>query len=164
MEQPTTQLGVLTDGRPPRRERVIQVLNSVAAPLTESRPDGAFEAVLRACRAHGKKVLPYALLMLLFLSPAGEQRRPFEDGEGGGSLHGASVLARDKGPSERYNPTTAEENTCLVCLANRRDTLIEDCQHLVLCWRCYGELQSRGSGTCPLCRVPITRAIFAYSP
>eukprot|EP01064_Diplonema_japonicum_P018414 TRINITY_DN2709_c1_g4_i1.p1 TRINITY_DN2709_c1_g4~~TRINITY_DN2709_c1_g4_i1.p1 ORF type:complete len:195 (+),score=4.92 TRINITY_DN2709_c1_g4_i1:68-586(+) len=67
-------------------------------------------------------------------------------------------------PPLSYQPTVLPEDApdaCSVCLTCKRDTLIEDCQHLVMCWGCYDKLLEK---KCPACQGRITRALFTFAP
>jgi E3 ubiquitin-protein ligase MGRN1 len=44
-----------------------------------------------------------------------------------------------------------EEQECVVCLTNTRDTLILPCRHICVCHECATELNKNGQA-CPICR------------
>lgn len=45
---------------------------------------------------------------------------------------------------------------CVVCMANKRNILIEPCGHLVLCGTCYKELKHMGKNICVVCKGGVT--------
>ncbi|TNJ29577.1 RING finger domain-containing protein [Giardia muris] len=49
--------------------------------------------------------------------------------------------------------------TCVICLMNPKDTLLQPCGHLCVCSTCAGRIMNQ---TCPFCRTPIERVIKAY--
>eukprot|EP01061_Rhynchopus_euleeides_P000113 TRINITY_DN10071_c0_g1_i1.p1 TRINITY_DN10071_c0_g1~~TRINITY_DN10071_c0_g1_i1.p1 ORF type:complete len:167 (+),score=17.24 TRINITY_DN10071_c0_g1_i1:129-629(+) len=64
-------------------------------------------------------------------------------------------------PPASYTPTPSETNCCAVCLTHARDTVVDDCQHLIMCWACFEGLREK---KCPACQGSITSATFTYSP
>ncbi len=42
---------------------------------------------------------------------------------------------------------------CVICMCEKRDTLILPCRHLCLCKSCASNLRNQ-SNNCPICRVP----------
>lgn len=59
---------------------------------------------------------------------------------------------------------TVRDDNCIVCLAVKRDTIVEPCNHLKFCFECIKTLHGRTTNTrsrnrqkpkCPLCRVTI---------
>ncbi|KAK9728802.1 hypothetical protein K7432_000767 [Basidiobolus ranarum] len=54
--------------------------------------------------------------------------------------------------SNGYDP-----EACIVCLTNKRDTILQDCGHFHTCTQCTQELQE-----CPLCRAPIRTSVRVY--
>ncbi|CBH16402.1 Zinc finger, C3HC4 type (RING finger), putative [Trypanosoma equiperdum] len=63
-------------------------------------------------------------------------------------------------PPTSYEPSPArnEKEECVVCLQNRRDTLLQPCRHLQVCWAC-----STGLNSCPTCRSHITTRIHTFN-
>ncbi|TNJ26796.1 Ankyrin repeat protein 2 [Giardia muris] len=49
--------------------------------------------------------------------------------------------------------------TCVICLMNPKDTLLQPCGHLCACSNCAERIMNQ---TCPLCRTPIESVIKAY--
>ncbi|TNJ28080.1 Ankyrin repeat protein 2 [Giardia muris] len=47
-----------------------------------------------------------------------------------------------------------QENTCVICLGTRKDTVFHPCKHCCACWNCSQNLINRN---CPICRRPISR-------
>lgn len=52
-----------------------------------------------------------------------------------------------------------DEEACVICLAERRDTVLVPCGHVVLCQDCCTDVMDGGSKECPVCRVPIIEAV-----
>lgn len=48
-----------------------------------------------------------------------------------------------------------EQEPCIVCFDNNKDTIIEPCNHLCLCEACAKELK-KASSLCPMCRQEFT--------
>ncbi len=46
---------------------------------------------------------------------------------------------------------TKEKETCIICMDNDRDTLIEPCKHMCLCAECAQALKEN-TNLCPMCR------------
>ena len=104
-----------------------------------------------------------SFLLLGVMAASGEQAA--KGGEGTRGAEPASLSPRmvTRPPPSSYSPSlpTAEVGACSVCLTNARDTVLEDCQHLVLCWQCYEGLHDQ---KCPACQSHITAATFTYRP
>eukprot|EP01059_Diplonema_ambulator_P006121 TRINITY_DN15899_c0_g1_i2.p1 TRINITY_DN15899_c0_g1~~TRINITY_DN15899_c0_g1_i2.p1 ORF type:complete len:182 (+),score=28.16 TRINITY_DN15899_c0_g1_i2:46-546(+) len=94
----------------------------------------------------------------------GEVTSALPQGPQDGGAHARLNAAPNKRPPERYEPTEEPEDSpscCSICLTNKRDTVIEDCQHLVMCWSCYEQLIDK---KCPACQTYISRVIYAFTP
>ncbi|TNJ26193.1 Ankyrin repeat protein 2 [Giardia muris] len=52
-----------------------------------------------------------------------------------------------------------EGMTCVICLTNPKDTLLQPCNHLCVCSSCAGRIMNQ---TCPLCRTPIESTVKVY--
>lgn len=65
-------------------------------------------------------------------------------------------------------PQPAEDDICIVCITQKRDTVVEPCYHLKFCYSCISILHDRaresrtGVPKCPLCRIPITKYTRAF--
>lgn len=51
-----------------------------------------------------------------------------------------------------------EENLCVICLTNEKNTAVIPCRHLCLCKECAEELRQK-SPKCPVCRGPIHQLV-----
>lgn len=51
-----------------------------------------------------------------------------------------------------------DDKECAICLSNSKDTIIEPCRHMCLCFECANEFKNR-SQKCPVCRGPIEKFI-----
>ena len=51
-----------------------------------------------------------------------------------------------------------DDDACVICLANARDTVLVPCGHSVLCLACCGDVKA-GSNQCPVCREEIIEAV-----
>ncbi|TNJ27071.1 Ankyrin repeat protein 2 [Giardia muris] len=49
--------------------------------------------------------------------------------------------------------------TCVICLTNPKDTLLQPCGHLCVCSNCAERIMNQ---TCPFCRIPIESTVKAY--
>ncbi|TNJ26396.1 Ankyrin repeat protein 2 [Giardia muris] len=49
--------------------------------------------------------------------------------------------------------------TCVICLTNPKDTLLQPCKHLCVCSNCAERIMNQ---TCPLCRTPVESTVKAY--
>ncbi|TNJ26465.1 Ankyrin repeat protein 2 [Giardia muris] len=52
-----------------------------------------------------------------------------------------------------------EGMTCVICLTNPKDTLLQPCGHLCACSGCSGKLKGQ---SCPLCRTPVESTVKVY--
>jgi len=52
-----------------------------------------------------------------------------------------------------------EGDTCVVCMASERDTIVMPCRHLCLCGEC-ADLLRRQTNKCPICRTVIDRLVM----
>ncbi|TNJ29293.1 Ankyrin repeat protein 2 [Giardia muris] len=52
-----------------------------------------------------------------------------------------------------------QSSSCIVCLTNPKDTLLQPCGHLCACSNCAERIMNQ---TCPFCRTPIESVIKAY--
>ncbi|TNJ27040.1 Ankyrin repeat protein 2 [Giardia muris] len=52
-----------------------------------------------------------------------------------------------------------EGMTCVICLTNPKDTLLQPCKHICTCSGCSSQLKGQ---TCPLCRTPIDNTVKVY--
>ena len=74
-----------------------------------------------------------------------------------------NFIRPNRPPPNSYRPTPAgdSEVCCSVCLSNKRDTLLDDCRHCVLCWECFTRLYER---KCPACQHQISSATYIFTP
>lgn len=55
----------------------------------------------------------------------------------------------------------SEEDTCIVCLNRRANTLFLPCGHSIVCKTCLTEIESTSNrDMCILCRTPITEKLY----
>lgn len=47
---------------------------------------------------------------------------------------------------------TGEENECVVCMSDRKDTAVLPCRHICLCTKCAHTMRSQKQPKCPICR------------
>ncbi|TNJ26192.1 Ankyrin repeat protein 2 [Giardia muris] len=52
-----------------------------------------------------------------------------------------------------------QSSSCIVCLRNPKDTLLQPCNHLCVCSDCSGQLKGQ---PCPLCRTPIDNTVKVH--
>jgi hypothetical protein len=70
--------------------------------------------------------------------------------------------AQDSPPPAGYRPHRVPDSdvdgktACLVCCDNERDTVVQPCRHLGMCWPCAATLRDGPSAKCPTCRGPMT--------
>lgn len=64
--------------------------------------------------------------------------------------------------AQQQEDRSDESNTCVVCLANRREIVLLDCGHICLCAECVTVMPE--PLTCPVCRAPVDRYITTYNP
>lgn len=74
--------------------------------------------------------------------------------------HPREVDAADEPPAKAPRLTEGEgeddDNTCLICMDQKPDTLVLPCMHSVVCRACSAKLQQTGDArTCVKCRRPI---------
>lgn len=62
--------------------------------------------------------------------------------------------------NETENRTT--NLTCVVCMENDRNILIEPCHHLCCCSACIVQMRDSSNFHCPICRVSIEQAVEIY--
>lgn len=72
-----------------------------------------------------------------------------EDGAEGGTSPAAGVTAIDD---------NEDDNLCVICLTNDKDTAVMPCRHLCLCRDCAGTLMNH-TPKCPVCRGPIAQLL-----
>ena len=51
-----------------------------------------------------------------------------------------------------WNRVDDNEKECIICLSDKRDTIILPCRHMCLCVNCAIAIQNQTSRTCPVCR------------
>ena len=52
-----------------------------------------------------------------------------------------------------------EENECVICMTNKRDTCVLPCRHVCCCAECANTLRLQ-SDKCPVCRKPMTELVY----
>ncbi|KAI9351109.1 hypothetical protein DFJ73DRAFT_831623 [Zopfochytrium polystomum] len=62
------------------------------------------------------------------------------------------------GPQAAAPEVLAASEQCVVCMQNRRDTVLMGCRHLVLCLEC-----SEAVRDCPVCRATISSRIPIFT-
>lgn len=74
-------------------------------------------------------------------------------------------------PPVNYEPTTATspQEECMLCLSNKRDSVLYPCRHLAICWPCKERLGAHwvpggGAFNCPVCRQRVISAEYVYIP
>lgn len=50
-----------------------------------------------------------------------------------------------------------DEDECVICLTEPKDTTIIPCNHFAVCSECFGKIE-----TCPICRTKITAFVRFY--
>lgn len=45
-----------------------------------------------------------------------------------------------------------EENECVVCMSDHKDTAVLPCRHVCLCTKCAHTMRSQKQPKCPICR------------
>jgi len=65
------------------------------------------------------------------------------------------LVARHEPEAASATLTTADDNTCNVCLVSHITTMILPCRHFLYCLPCAEIVKSTHPGTCPDCRRPI---------
>ena len=53
----------------------------------------------------------------------------------------------------------SEENICIICMCEKKNTMILPCRHLCLCSYCSMQLQSQRSKICPVCRINVAEFV-----
>lgn len=79
-----------------------------------------------------------------------------------GCVAGVPCAAAAGGPAAAGGAAAGEveveDETCVVCLTNDRDTMILPCRHMCLCAECADVLR-RQTNKCPICRTAIDRLL-----
>jgi hypothetical protein len=72
------------------------------------------------------------------------------------------ILPRDRPvpPQIKDELTDDPVQACVICLDNRKCTLLSPCHHLALCGAC--SVNAKGN-PCPLCRVPVTQITHVFT-
>ncbi|EDO41282.1 predicted protein [Nematostella vectensis] len=88
-------------------------------------------------------------------------------GHGVASRHAqASPIAMSSGKTSQSTDAEEEcskESECVVCMDNRRDTVLCPCHHLCVCGQCAAALQLNEE-PCPICRQAVASVIHVYQP
>ena len=53
---------------------------------------------------------------------------------------------------EMYGLSANEGSDCIICMTDRKDTVVMPCKHLCMCYACANTLRERPGATCPVCR------------
>lgn len=69
-----------------------------------------------------------------------------------------SVVAASSASAAFNSVETDDDNTCVICLTEDRDTAVMPCRHLCLCKGCADELRKH-TPKCPVCRGPIQQLL-----
>ncbi len=70
------------------------------------------------------------------------------------------VLKIPKGIPKEYNPKNDDKSTlCKICLTNKKNTIIIDCGHHVMCSNCARIILKEKCKKCPVCRKEIKHGI-----
>ncbi|KAL4223074.1 negative regulation of chemokine (C-C motif) ligand 5 production [Mactra antiquata] len=64
--------------------------------------------------------------------------------------------------ADRADDNGETDNSCVICLTNRREIVLLDCGHICLCADCVVVLPE--PLTCPVCRSQVVRYITTYNP
>jgi hypothetical protein len=93
---------------------------------------------------------------------AGSENGVGRSGSGSNSSSGAGIEAGSgsvAGGSSSGGSGEEESGECVVCLTDRRDTVLLPCRHLCVCQACFLHLDK-----CPVCRAPFdTHVVFEHS-
>ncbi|TNJ30051.1 Ankyrin repeat protein 2 [Giardia muris] len=68
-------------------------------------------------------------------------------------------LASLRNSNEEVENSISDPLTCIVCLRNPKDTLLQPCNHLCVCSTCAEQIMNQ---TCPLCRTPIESTVKVH--
>ena len=63
--------------------------------------------------------------------------------------------------SQNNEPSSSEQNTCIICLTNPRELVLIDCGHVCLCFECFERMPNTN---CPICRKRYTSFVPCYLP
>jgi hypothetical protein len=99
------------------------------------------------------------LLRLIYLNESETHTNPNQNPD-------LSLISFEKYEDESA-PDNAEQSTiCVVCLANRRNIVLQPCGHSCTCIACTKGILSSldDSHLCPICKRTITGAIHYYRP
>jgi len=83
-------------------------------------------------------------------------------GAGGAPPRNPSVaqqLAAAAQQAGLHESDLADDEACVICLAEPRDTVLVPCGHVVLCASCCDDVMSSASKECPICRKEIQEVI-----
>ena len=71
-----------------------------------------------------------------------------------------SVVSRKR--SEGGGGSNGEEELCILCMERTVDTIIEPCNHMIICGKCADELRTNAS-VCPYCKIKMKRYVILSS-
>lgn len=54
--------------------------------------------------------------------------------------------------AEIFGIENKEQNECVVCMTDRKDTCVIPCRHLCLCTKCAHTMRNQRQAKCPICR------------
>ncbi|TNJ26495.1 Ankyrin repeat protein 2 [Giardia muris] len=68
-------------------------------------------------------------------------------------------LSLFRNSNDEVENSISDPLTCIVCLRNPKDTLLQPCGHLCVCSTCAKQIMNQ---TCPLCRTPIESTVKVH--
>ncbi|EPY28406.1 hypothetical protein STCU_00043 [Strigomonas culicis] len=77
-------------------------------------------------------------------------------GEGGDGVMVGSTIITHEGDDN-------EDDLCVICLTNEKDTAVMPCRHMCMCKEC-GEELLKHKPVCPVCRAPISTLLHMPKP
>ena len=57
--------------------------------------------------------------------------------------------------SEIFGIRPGVDDECVVCLTNRKDTVVLPCRHYCLCLACANVVRGQNNSKCPICRIVV---------
>ncbi len=60
---------------------------------------------------------------------------------------------------EKLNDDDGENKLCVICLDDKKNCMIKDCGHYILCISCSNKLLESNDKKCPICNIPIVSGI-----
>lgn len=81
-------------------------------------------------------------------------------------LQSSEVISSDEEGDDFLNDDYLSEDIslCIICFNNKRDILLQPCNHLKICKDCYGKMAEncRSSILCPYCRTIVQNSVQVF--